>query len=96
MVNINNIFHVPLFYFRRRQPCKAPDQAAVTRPLITADIAASHGPIDPVEMRRLNHHTPAMASHPPIPFNELSTHIERLKSNDNMKFSQEYEVSSRK
>ncbi|XP_052128829.1 tyrosine-protein phosphatase Lar isoform X4 [Frankliniella occidentalis] len=87
-----SIIMVLLFILKkRRQPCKAPDQAAVTRPLITADIATSHGPMDPVEMRRLNHHTPAMASHPPIPFNELATHIERLKSNDNMKFSQEYE-----
>lgn len=34
-----------------------------------------------------------MASHPPIPILELADHIERLKANDNLKFSQEYEVS---
>ncbi|NXI23374.1 PTPRD phosphatase, partial [Sterrhoptilus dennistouni] len=33
-----------------------------------------------------------MASHPPIPILELADHIERLKANDNLKFSQEYEV----
>ncbi|NXP20241.1 PTPRD phosphatase, partial [Scytalopus superciliaris] len=35
-----------------------------------------------------------MASHPPIPILELADHIERLKANDNLKFSQEYEVIS--
>lgn len=37
-----------------------------------------------------------MASHPPIPVMELPDHVERLKANDNLKFSQEYEVSVRK
>uniref|UniRef100_A0A671YC41 Receptor-type tyrosine-protein phosphatase delta n=1 Tax=Sparus aurata TaxID=8175 RepID=A0A671YC41_SPAAU len=32
-----------------------------------------------------------MASHPPVPISELADHIERLKANDNLKFSQEYE-----
>ncbi|XP_033187091.1 tyrosine-protein phosphatase Lar isoform X11 [Bombus vosnesenskii] len=76
---------------KRRQPCKAPDQAAVTRPLMAADISSNHAPSDPVEMRRLNFQTPGMASHPPIPISELGNHIERLKANDNLKFSQEYE-----
>ncbi|XP_045516287.1 tyrosine-protein phosphatase Lar isoform X5 [Pieris brassicae] len=75
---------------RRRQPCKTPDQAAVTRPLMSADIGFG-APSDPVEMRRLNFQTPAMISHPPIPISELSEHIDRLKTNDNLKFSQEYE-----
>ncbi|XP_069736970.1 receptor-type tyrosine-protein phosphatase delta isoform X24 [Phaenicophaeus curvirostris] len=51
----------------------------------------SHHPTDPVELRRLNFQTPGMASHPPIPILELADHIERLKANDNLKFSQEYE-----
>ncbi|XP_036372812.1 receptor-type tyrosine-protein phosphatase delta-like isoform X4 [Megalops cyprinoides] len=65
----------------------------------------SHHPTDPVELRRLNFqtpgsgvsgypsnlHTPSMASHPPIPITELADHLERLKANDNLKFSQEYE-----
>ncbi|KAJ8416441.1 hypothetical protein AAFF_G00357290 [Aldrovandia affinis] len=65
----------------------------------------SHHPTDPVELRRLNFQTPgsgvsgypgnlhssSMASHPPIPILELADHLERLKANDNLKFSQEYE-----
>ncbi|XP_038123417.1 receptor-type tyrosine-protein phosphatase S-like isoform X42 [Cyprinodon tularosa] len=50
-----------------------------------------HHPTDPVELRRLNFQTPGMANHPPIPIMELADHIERLKANDNLTFSQEYE-----
>ncbi|XP_026208123.1 receptor-type tyrosine-protein phosphatase delta isoform X23 [Anabas testudineus] len=50
-----------------------------------------HHPTDPVELRRLNFQTPGMASHPPIPILDLADHQERLKANDNLKFSQEYE-----
>nr|XP_023685339.1 receptor-type tyrosine-protein phosphatase delta-like isoform X29 [Paramormyrops kingsleyae] len=51
----------------------------------------SHHPTDPVELRRLNFQTPGMSTHPPISITELADHIERLKANDNLKFSQEYE-----
>lgn len=34
-----------------------------------------------------------MMSHPPIPIHELAEHIELLKANDNLRLSQEYEVS---
>ncbi|KAM6909263.1 receptor-type tyrosine-protein phosphatase delta isoform 18-T18 [Xenentodon cancila] len=64
-----------------------------------------HHPTDPVELRRLNFQTPgsgapshpsnlhlsSMASHPPIPIMDFTDHLERLKANDNLKFSQEYE-----
>ncbi|XP_037614426.1 receptor-type tyrosine-protein phosphatase delta-like isoform X45 [Sebastes umbrosus] len=64
-----------------------------------------HHPTDPVELRRLNFQTPgsgasshpsnlhlsSMANHPPIPIMDLADHLERLKANDNLKFSQEYE-----
>ncbi|KAM7354360.1 tyrosine-protein phosphatase Lar isoform 4-T8 [Cochliomyia hominivorax] len=76
---------------RKRQPCKTPDQAAVTRPLMAADLGAGPTPSDPVDMRRLNFQTPGMISHPPIPISEFANHVERLKANDNQKFSQEYE-----
>ncbi|XP_047645336.1 receptor-type tyrosine-protein phosphatase F isoform X9 [Phacochoerus africanus] len=57
---------------------------------------------DPVEMRRLNYQTPgssvpscpnisSMRDHPPIPVTNLADNIERLKANDGLKFSQEYE-----
>ncbi|XP_045577628.1 receptor-type tyrosine-protein phosphatase delta isoform X33 [Salmo salar] len=51
----------------------------------------SHNPTDPVELRRMNFQTPGMANHPPIPILDLADHLERLKANDNLKFSQEYE-----
>uniref|UniRef100_A0A8C5R1R5 Receptor-type tyrosine-protein phosphatase F n=1 Tax=Leptobrachium leishanense TaxID=445787 RepID=A0A8C5R1R5_9ANUR len=57
---------------------------------------------DPVEMRRLNYQTPgssvpsypnitSMRDHPPIPICDLADNIDRLKANDGLKFSQEYE-----
>uniref|UniRef100_A0A3B3DH60 Receptor-type tyrosine-protein phosphatase F n=1 Tax=Oryzias melastigma TaxID=30732 RepID=A0A3B3DH60_ORYME len=46
---------------------------------------------DPVEMRRLNYQTPGMREHPPISVAVLADHIERLKANDGLCFSQEYE-----
>ncbi|XP_031727733.1 receptor-type tyrosine-protein phosphatase delta-like isoform X22 [Anarrhichthys ocellatus] len=52
---------------------------------------SSHHPTDPVELRRINFQTPGMTSHPPVPISELADHTERLKANDNLKFSQEYE-----
>ncbi|XP_037118021.1 receptor-type tyrosine-protein phosphatase delta-like isoform X22 [Syngnathus acus] len=52
---------------------------------------SSHHPTDPVELRRINFQTPGMTSHPPVPVSELADNIERLKANDNLKFSQEYE-----
>lgn len=50
-----------------------------------------HQSSDPVELRRLNYQTPGMLNHPPIPVQDLQLHVDRLKANDNMKFSQEYE-----
>lgn len=35
-------------------------------------------------------------NHPPIPISELAEHTELLKANDNLKLSQEYEVSGPK
>ncbi|XP_056265333.1 protein tyrosine phosphatase receptor type Db isoform X27 [Pseudoliparis swirei] len=52
---------------------------------------SSHHPTDPVELRRINFQTPGMVSHPPVAISELTDHTERLKANDNLKFSQEYE-----
>lgn len=37
-----------------------------------------------------------MMNHPPIPISELAEHTELLKANDNLKLSQEYEVSGTK
>lgn len=37
-----------------------------------------------------------MMSHPPIPISELAEHTELLKANDNLRLSQEYEVTDEK
>lgn len=60
--------------------------------MTTAERELPTHPTDPVEIRRMNYQTPAMINHPPIPITELGNHIEMLKANDNLKFSQEYEV----
>ncbi|XP_039547973.1 protein tyrosine phosphatase receptor type Db isoform X8 [Pimephales promelas] len=52
---------------------------------------SSQHPSDPVELRRINFPTAGMTSHPPVSVSELPTHIERMKANDNLRFSQEYE-----
>uniref|UniRef100_A0A672L1X2 protein-tyrosine-phosphatase n=1 Tax=Sinocyclocheilus grahami TaxID=75366 RepID=A0A672L1X2_SINGR len=63
---------------------------------------SSQHPSDPVELRRINFPTAApnslyfilynsMTSHPPVSISELPAHIERMKANDNLRFSQEYE-----
>ncbi|XP_054161906.1 tyrosine-protein phosphatase Lar-like isoform X2 [Oppia nitens] len=78
---------------RRRQLIKSPAADTTMKLLLSTaeprDLTTH--PSDPVELRRLNYQTSAMMSHPPIPVTELSNHIDLLKSNDNMKFSQEYE-----
>lgn len=67
-----------------------------TSPSAKDDVPGGKDPLlahssDPVEMRRLNYQTPGMRDHPPIPVTDLADNIERLKANDNLKFSQEYE-----
>nr|XP_055061535.1 protein tyrosine phosphatase receptor type Db isoform X9 [Misgurnus anguillicaudatus] len=52
---------------------------------------SSQHPSDPVELRRINFPTAGMTSHPPVSISELPGHIERMKANDNLRFSQEYE-----
>ncbi|XP_036438935.1 protein tyrosine phosphatase receptor type Db [Colossoma macropomum] len=52
---------------------------------------SSQHPSDPVELRRINFPTPGMASHPPVAISELPNCIERMKANENLRFSQEYE-----
>uniref|UniRef100_L7M5R8 protein-tyrosine-phosphatase n=1 Tax=Rhipicephalus pulchellus TaxID=72859 RepID=L7M5R8_RHIPC len=83
---------------RRRQQAKAPAGETTMKLLMNSgDLASSHpggvggAGTDPVELRRLNYQTPAMVGHPPIPVSQLAAHIEALKANDNLRFSQEYE-----
>ncbi|XP_028829956.1 receptor-type tyrosine-protein phosphatase delta isoform X25 [Denticeps clupeoides] len=75
-----------LLYKRKRAESEARKGS-----LLNSKEMPSHHPTDPVELRRLNFQTPGMTSHPPIPIMDLADHLERLKANDNLKLSQEYE-----
>ncbi|XP_056132984.1 protein tyrosine phosphatase receptor type Fa [Lampris incognitus] len=46
---------------------------------------------DPVEMRRLNNQTQGMREHPLIATCDLADHMEQLRANDGLHFSQQYE-----
>eukprot|EP00057_Strongylocentrotus_purpuratus_P029799 XP_011684273.1 PREDICTED: receptor-type tyrosine-protein phosphatase delta [Strongylocentrotus purpuratus] len=74
-----------IFFVLRRRREPRPPSANKRKDNTESNLA------DPVEMRRLNYQTPAMMSHPPIPVSQFQEHIERLKGNDAMLFSQEYE-----
>ena len=47
---------------------------------------------DPTEVHRMQRNTQGMISHPPIPIDTLSRHVDQLKANGGVKFLQEFEV----
>ncbi|XP_032884714.1 receptor-type tyrosine-protein phosphatase F isoform X6 [Amblyraja radiata] len=96
------IIVIAILLFKSKQ-----ERKRATSPSAKDDVPGGKDPLlahssDPVEMRRLNYQTPgpsvpscpnnsSMRDHPPIPVTDLADNIERLKANDNLKFSQEYE-----
>ncbi|XP_034439934.1 protein tyrosine phosphatase receptor type Fa isoform X3 [Hippoglossus hippoglossus] len=78
------VIAILLFKRKRTSPAKDEHMAGVKDSLL------AHSS-DPVEMRRLNYQTQGMREHPPIPVSDLADHIERLRANDGLRFSQEYE-----
>ncbi|XP_063352637.1 protein tyrosine phosphatase receptor type Fa isoform X1 [Pelmatolapia mariae] len=78
------VIAILLFKRKRTSPAKDEHMAGVKDSLL------AHSS-DPVEMRRLNYQTQGMREHPPIAICDLADHIERLKANDGLHFSQEYE-----
>ncbi|XP_040895699.1 protein tyrosine phosphatase receptor type Fa isoform X3 [Toxotes jaculatrix] len=89
------VIAILLFKRKRTSPAKDEHMAGVKDSLL------AHSS-DPVEMRRLNYqtqgssalscpNTPRMREHPPIAISDLADHIERLRANDGLRFSQEYE-----
>ncbi|XP_058493860.1 protein tyrosine phosphatase receptor type Fa isoform X5 [Solea solea] len=81
----------------RKRTCPAKDEHMAG----VKDSLLAHSS-DPVEMRRLNYQTQGssvlscpntarMREHPPIAICDLADHIERLRANDGLRFSQEYE-----
>ncbi|XP_068195894.1 receptor-type tyrosine-protein phosphatase F-like isoform X5 [Antennarius striatus] len=90
------VIAILLFKKKRASPLPKDDHSGGVKDSLLANSS------DPVEMRRLNYQTPGpssnrcpntprMREHPPIPVIDLADHIERLKANDSLRFSQEYE-----
>uniref|UniRef100_A0A673WXQ3 Receptor-type tyrosine-protein phosphatase F n=1 Tax=Salmo trutta TaxID=8032 RepID=A0A673WXQ3_SALTR len=74
-----------LFKRKRASPSAKDEHSAGVKDSLLAHSS------DPVEMRRLNYQTQGMREHPLISTTDLANHIERLKANDGLRFSQEYE-----
>ncbi|XP_064791835.1 protein tyrosine phosphatase receptor type Fa isoform X2 [Oncorhynchus masou masou] len=90
------VIAILLFKRKRASPSAKDEHSAGVK-----DSLLTHSS-DPVEMRRLNYqtqgssdpscpNTPRMREHPLISTTDLANHIERLKANDGLRFSQEYE-----
>ncbi|XP_046732783.1 receptor-type tyrosine-protein phosphatase S-like isoform X2 [Silurus meridionalis] len=82
---------IAILLYKNKPDSKRKDSEPGTKCLLNNAEMMAHHPTDPVEMRRINFHTPAMMSHPPVPISELAEHTELLKANDNLRLSQEYE-----
>ncbi|GLD65327.1 receptor-type tyrosine-protein phosphatase F-like isoform X9, partial [Lates japonicus] len=78
------VIAILLFKRKRTSPAKDEHMAGIKDSLL------AHSS-DPVELRRLNYQTQGMREHPPIAISDLADHIERLRANDGLRFSQEYE-----
>ncbi|XP_073671426.1 protein tyrosine phosphatase receptor type Fa isoform X7 [Paramisgurnus dabryanus] len=90
------VIAILLFKRKRTSPSTKDEHSAGVKDHLLAHSS------DPVEMRRLNYqtqgssavncpNTPRMREHPPVSVSALADHIERLKANDGLRFSQEYE-----
>nr|XP_055069012.1 protein tyrosine phosphatase receptor type Fa isoform X9 [Misgurnus anguillicaudatus] len=90
------VIAILLFKRKRTSPSTKDEHSAGVKDHLLAHSS------DPVEMRRLNYQTqgssavncpnaPRMREHPPVSVCALADHIERLKANDGLRFSQEYE-----
>nr|XP_055069009.1 protein tyrosine phosphatase receptor type Fa isoform X6 [Misgurnus anguillicaudatus] len=79
------VIAILLFKRKRTSPSTKDEHSAGVKDHLLAHSS------DPVEMRRLNYQTQGMREHPPVSVCALADHIERLKANDGLRFSQEYE-----
>ncbi|XP_034738140.1 protein tyrosine phosphatase receptor type Fa isoform X22 [Etheostoma cragini] len=95
------IIVIAILLFKSKQERKRTSPAKDEHMAGVKDSLLAHSS-DPVEMRRLNYqtqgssglscpNTPRMREHPPIAVCDLADYIERLKANDGLRFSQEYE-----
>ncbi|XP_061744736.1 protein tyrosine phosphatase receptor type Fa isoform X4 [Nerophis ophidion] len=79
------VIAILLFKRKRTSPSGKEEQLVGVKDSLLAHSA------DPVEMRRLNCQTQGMRQHPPVATCDLADHLERLRANDGLRFSQEYE-----
>lgn len=70
---------------------KPPPVSAVSTLMPQSSMGLAQHSMDPVEFRRRNKPTAALAAHPPISVVDLADHIDRLKANDGSLFSAEFE-----
>ncbi|XP_022047004.2 protein tyrosine phosphatase receptor type Fa isoform X9 [Acanthochromis polyacanthus] len=84
------IIVIAILLFKSKQERKRTSPAKDEHMAGVKDSLLAHSS-DPVEMRRLNYQTQGMREHPPIAICDLADHTERLKANDGLHFSQEYE-----
>ncbi|XP_052047779.1 receptor-type tyrosine-protein phosphatase S isoform X7 [Apodemus sylvaticus] len=82
---------IAILLYKNKPDSKRKDSEPRTKCLLNNADLAPHHPKDPVEMRRINFQTPGMLSHPPIPISDMAEHMDRLKANDSLQLSQEYE-----
>ncbi|XP_029421177.1 receptor-type tyrosine-protein phosphatase S isoform X8 [Nannospalax galili] len=98
---------IAILLYKNKPDRKRKDSEPRTKCLLNNADLAPHHPKDPVEMRRIHFQTPdlgvcrplrelgyhseSMLSHPPIPIADMVEHTDRLKANDSLKLSQEYE-----
>ncbi|XP_029285277.1 protein tyrosine phosphatase receptor type Fa [Cottoperca gobio] len=90
------IIVIAILLFKSKQERKRTSPAKDEHMAGVKDSLLAHSS-DPMEMRRLNYQTQGMNTqtrmreHPPIAFCDLVDYMERLKANDGLRFSQEYE-----
>ncbi|XP_047444202.1 protein tyrosine phosphatase receptor type Fa isoform X16 [Mugil cephalus] len=95
------IIVIAILLFKSKQERKRTSPAKDEHMVGVKDSLLAHSS-DPVEMRRLNYQTQGssvlscpntarMREHPPIAICDLADHTERLKANDGLHFSREYE-----
>ncbi|XP_055077017.1 receptor-type tyrosine-protein phosphatase S-like [Periophthalmus magnuspinnatus] len=78
---------ITILVFKRKRTCPSLKEEPLGQ--LNKSVQAPYS--DPVEMRRVHYPTPGIVEHPPVPLCDLAEHIKRLKANDNLLFSQEFE-----
>ncbi|XP_075997691.1 protein tyrosine phosphatase receptor type Fa isoform X4 [Genypterus blacodes] len=84
------IIVIAILLFKSKKERKRTSPAKDEHMMAVKDSLLAHSS-DPVEMRRLNYQTQGIRDHPPVANCELGDHMEQLKGNNGLRFSQEFE-----